>query len=71
VTHARPTKTDDKPIEPVALRIPDAVRFTGISRAQLYKFLKAGDIEYVKVGASTLVLTESLRRFVEVRRDRR
>jgi len=54
--------------EPISVRIPEAVRLTGISRSRIYEMIKAGDIEVVKVGASTLVLTESLRRFIESRR---
>lgn len=57
-------------IEPISMRIPDACRFTGISRTTLYLLISRGEIEVVKMGAGTLVLTESLRAFIEKRRHR-
>lgn len=55
-------------IEPISVKIPEAVRFTGLSRSRLYELMRSGDIEFVKVGNSTLVLVESLRAFIESRR---
>jgi hypothetical protein len=55
-------------MEPICIRIPDAVRLTGISRSRLYELIRSRDIETVKVGASTLVLVSSLRNFIEARR---
>lgn len=55
-------------IEPISMRIPEACRFTGISRSTLYLLIARGEIETIKLGASTLVLTDSLRRLVESRR---
>ena len=51
--------------EPISVRISEAVRLTGLSRARLYELMTSGDIAFAKVGASTLILVESLRRFVE------
>ena len=50
------------------MRVPDACRFTGISRSTLYVLIAQGEIEVIKLGASTLVLTESLRGYVQARR---
>lgn len=55
-------------IEPISMRIPDACRFTGISRSTLYLLIASHDVEIIKLGATTLVITESLRRLVEARR---
>ncbi|MDK2756869.1 MAG: helix-turn-helix domain-containing protein [Blastomonas fulva] len=55
-------------IEPITMRIPDACRFTGISRSTLYLLIARGEIEIVKVGAATLILTESLRDLIERQR---
>jgi len=55
-------------MEPISVRVPDAVRLTGLSRSRLYELLGSGDIEFVKVGASTLILVESLRQFIEAKR---
>jgi excisionase family DNA binding protein len=56
------------PMEPISVRVPEALRLTGLSRSRLYELLGSGEIEFVKVGASTLVLVESLRAFIERRR---
>lgn len=50
------------------MRIPDACRFTGISRSTLYLLIARGEVEIVKMGAATLVLTESLRELIERQR---
>ena len=54
--------------EPISVRIPEAVRLTGLSRSRIYELMKSGDIEFVKVGGSTLILVESLRGFIQSRR---
>lgn len=53
------------------MRIPDACRFTGISRSTLYLLIARGEVEIVKMGAATLVLTESLRELIERQRGSR
>jgi excisionase family DNA binding protein len=55
-------------MEPISVRIPEAVRITGVSRSKLYELIKTRDIEVVKLGATTLVLTESLRKFIHALR---
>lgn len=55
-------------IEPISMRIPDACRFTGISRSTLYVLIARGEVEVIKVGSSTLVVTESLRALVQTLR---
>lgn len=56
-------------IEPIAMRVPEACRYLGIGRSTLYVLIGEGEIEYIKLGSSTLVLTESLRSLVEGRRN--
>ena len=53
------------PREPLTVRIPVAVRLTGIGRSKLYELIKSGDVEIVKVGATTLVMVASLRRLIQ------
>ncbi|MBU2587239.1 MAG: helix-turn-helix domain-containing protein [Alphaproteobacteria bacterium] len=55
-------------IEPIAMRVPDACRFVGISRSTLYVLISRGEIEIVKLGCSTLILTESLKGLIAHRR---
>lgn len=51
------------------MRVPDACKFIGLSRSTLYVLVAAGEIETVKAGAATLVLTDSLRAFIDRRRN--
>ena len=53
------------PFEPLTVRIPMAVRLTGIGRSKLYELIKSGDVETVKIGTATLVKVASLRRLTE------
>jgi hypothetical protein len=61
-------KAESPTAEPISVRIPDAVRMTGLSRSRIYELMRSGDIEFAKVGSSTLIIVESLRRFVLARR---
>jgi excisionase family DNA binding protein len=58
------------PEEPLAVRIPQAARMLGVGRSTLYARISSGEIETVKIGRSTLVLTESLRNFLTSHRNR-
>jgi excisionase family DNA binding protein len=50
---------------PLTVRIPAAVRMTGIGRSKLYELIASGDIEIVKIGASTLIPVASLQALIE------
>ncbi len=50
------------------MRIRDACRYTGISRSTLYLLIAKGRVEIVKLGSSTLVVTESLKQLIAQRR---
>ncbi|MDB5721884.1 MAG: DNA-binding protein [Alphaproteobacteria bacterium] len=54
-------------VQPISLRLPDAVRLTGLSRSTLYELMRSGDIEHLKVGRATLIPYRSLQSFVEQR----
>ena len=56
-------------IEPIAMRVPEACRYLGIGRSTLYVLIARREIEIIKLGSSTLVLTKSLRDLVERRRN--
>jgi excisionase family DNA binding protein len=51
--------------EPLAVRIPEACRLTGIGRSKLYELIADGTIEVAKVGSMTLIPFECLRRFID------
>lgn len=55
----------EAPIEPLAVRVPEAVRLTGLSRSRVYELMRSGDIEFIKVGGSTLIPYDALRGFIE------
>lgn len=55
-------------VEPISMRVPDACRFTGISRSTLYLLIARGEVEIVKMGTATLVLTDSLRELIQRQR---
>lgn len=53
------------PFEPLTVRIPIAIKLTGIGRSKLYELIKSGEVETVKIGTATLVKVASLRRLTE------
>ncbi len=59
------------PLDPIAIRVPDACRYVGIGRSTLYVLISKGEVEVIKLGSSTLVLTASLRRLIDARRESR
>ena len=61
-------KKSQTAIEPIAMRVPEACRYLGIGRSTLYVLLGEGEIEFIKLGSSPLVLPESLNRLVARRR---
>lgn len=52
-------------VEPIAVRIADAIRLTGIRRSKLYELMASGDLEKVKIGRCTLIPMDSLRGLIE------
>ena len=47
-------------VRPLAYPLATAIIISGISRSSLYRAIKAGDVQAVKAGRSTLILAESL-----------
>jgi len=52
---------------PLAVRVRDACRLTGIGRSKLYELIAAGEIRTIKVGSITLVPFAALQQFLERR----
>jgi excisionase family DNA binding protein len=52
----------------LTVRIPMAANMLGIGRSKLYELISAGEVEVIKIGKATLIVVESLQRFVERRR---
>jgi excisionase family DNA binding protein len=51
--------------EPIAVRIPEAIRLIGIGRSKLYELIASGEVEVVKIGRCTLIPTTSLHALIE------
>ncbi|RYE63511.1 MAG: DNA-binding protein [Oxalobacteraceae bacterium] len=58
---AEPVVPEPK-LEPITVRICDAIRLTGISRTALYRLIRAGKVETVKLGRCTLIRYRSLKK---------
>lgn len=52
---------------PLAVRVREACRLTGIGRSKLYELIAAGEIRVVKVGSITLIPFAGLQQFLEQR----
>ena len=59
--------TTSPPVEPICVRINDAARMIGVGRTKLYELIATGEVEVVKLGKSTRVMTASLRALVDRR----
>lgn len=53
----------------LTVHIPAAIRMTGIGRSKLYELIASGDIEIVKIGASTLIPVASLQALIDRNRQ--
>lgn len=51
-------------LEPLAVRIPTAMRLIGVRRSTVYALIKAGELRTVKLGRATLITMSSLRRLI-------
>jgi excisionase family DNA binding protein len=58
-------------LQPITIRVAQAAELTGLSRSKLYELIRDREIEVIKIGASTLVIYESLQHLVERRRRER
>lgn len=52
-------------MEALAISIKSATQVLGVGRTHLYSLIRNGKIQTVKLGARTLVTTDSLRKLVE------
>jgi len=52
------------PVEPICVKVNDAARMIGVGRTKLYELIADGEVETVKLGKSTRVITASLHRLV-------
>ena len=57
--------SNQRPVEPICVRVNDAARMIGIGRTKLYELISSGELETVKIGKATRITTASLHRLVE------
>jgi len=51
-------------LSPISVRIPDAVRLTGITKTRFYELFKSGEIRPIKLGSTTLLSYATLQAFI-------
>jgi excisionase family DNA binding protein len=49
---------------PYAFTVNDAAAYSGIGRTRLYELIGTGDLEAIKAGKRTLIVADSLRRYL-------
>jgi len=60
-----PVEAPAPPPDPIAVRIPEAMRLTGIGRSKLYELIASGAVETAKIGTCTLIIFASLKQLIE------
>ena len=53
------------PLDPVTVRIPEALQMTGLGRSKFYELIASGEIEAIKIGRCTLIPINSLKQLIE------
>ena len=56
-------------VEPICVRVNEAARMIGIGRTKLYELIASGEIEAIKLGKSTRIMTVSLHELVMRQRE--
>jgi excisionase family DNA binding protein len=58
-----------KSARPLAVRVREACRLTGIGRSKLYELIGARELGTFKIGTMTLIATAELERFLAVQAE--
>lgn len=61
------TRNHDEAVSDGAMRIIDAVIWSGVSRSQLYLAMSCGDLMFIKVGKRRLIPRLALRNYLASR----
>jgi hypothetical protein len=65
VSAAKPDKTSADKLPPAAYTVSDIVEISGLSRATIFRELKAGRLKAKKCGARTLILPRAWQHFLD------
>jgi excisionase family DNA binding protein len=57
--------TSTTPFEPALVRIEPACRYLDVGRTKLYRLIREGKLDCVRIGKSARITTASLKKFVE------
>lgn len=52
---------NEREIDPITVRVPEALAMTGFKRSRLYELIKSGEIQIAKDGHCTLIVVDSLK----------
>jgi len=55
----------NQPVQPYALTIDNAARFSGLSRSRIYELIGAGALKSFKVGNRRMIKAEDLKAFLD------
>lgn len=55
--------------EPICVKVNEAAHMIGVGRTKLYELIAAGDVEAMKFGKSTRIVTASLHRLIMPQRE--
>jgi predicted DNA-binding transcriptional regulator AlpA len=51
-------------VVPIALSVPNAVRYSGVSRTRIYALMRSGELSSFLLGGRRMMLTESIDAFI-------
>lgn len=52
-------------VQPYALTIDNAARFSGLSRSRIYELMGAGDLKSFKVGSRRMIMLDDMKAFLD------
>lgn len=52
-------------VQPYALTIDNAARFSGLSRSRIYELMGAGDLKSFKVGNRRMIMLNDMKAFLD------
>lgn len=54
-----------QPVQPYALTIDNAARFSGLSRSRIYELMGAGELKSFKVGNRRMIMLDDIKSFLD------
>ena len=65
------TRRSDRPLRssPLTVRVADAAALLGIGKTKIYELIGAREIEVIKLGRATLIISASIEAFIERERE--